>query len=129
VDKRKTFFKTLDKIGSVESFAGWSADDKDWVEPRGSRGANGRRAQKGNFRRGAGRTGQPRRPATRASSKMKLKKLCLFAGDRRQIEAGRRRRGLRPEQNGAGFALGDALGDRDLPRLLKRLDEELWEKV
>ena len=25
------------------------------------------------------------------------------------------------------FALGDALGDRDLPRLLRRLDEELWE--
>jgi DNA polymerase III delta subunit len=24
------------------------------------------------------------------------------------------------------FALGDALGDRDLPKLLKRLDEELW---
>ncbi len=32
VDKRKTFFKTLDKIGSVESFAGWSADDRDWAE-------------------------------------------------------------------------------------------------
>jgi DNA polymerase III delta subunit len=25
------------------------------------------------------------------------------------------------------FALGDALGERDLPRLLQRLDEELWE--
>lgn len=25
------------------------------------------------------------------------------------------------------FALGDALGDRDLPALLRRLDEELWE--
>ena len=25
------------------------------------------------------------------------------------------------------FALGDALGDRDLPRALRRLDEELWE--
>ena len=25
------------------------------------------------------------------------------------------------------FALGDALGDRDLPRLLRCLDEELWE--
>src|SRR5439155_26387290 len=25
------------------------------------------------------------------------------------------------------FALGDAIGDRDLPRLLSRLDEELWE--
>src|SRR5450755_4904412 len=32
VDKRKTFFKTLDKIGSVETFSAWSADDKDWVE-------------------------------------------------------------------------------------------------
>src|SRR5882757_1671057 len=32
VDKRKTFFKTLDKIGTVESFAALSADDKDWVE-------------------------------------------------------------------------------------------------
>jgi DNA polymerase-3 subunit delta len=31
VDKRKVFFKTLDKIGVVESFAGWSADDADWV--------------------------------------------------------------------------------------------------
>src|SRR5207249_5643946 len=25
------------------------------------------------------------------------------------------------------FALGDALGDRDLPRLMRCLDEELWE--
>src|SRR5258706_2634390 len=32
VDKRKTFFKTLDKLGSVENFSAWSADDKDWAE-------------------------------------------------------------------------------------------------
>jgi DNA polymerase-3 subunit delta len=32
VDKRKTFFKTLDKIGTVENFSGWSADDRDWAE-------------------------------------------------------------------------------------------------
>src|SRR5208337_2914253 len=32
VDRRKTFFKTLDKIGSVEGFSAWSADDKDWAE-------------------------------------------------------------------------------------------------
>src|SRR5215472_13438208 len=31
VDKRKVFYKTLDKIGSVESFAGWSVDDRDWA--------------------------------------------------------------------------------------------------
>ena len=31
VDKRKVFFKTLDKLGTVESFAGWSVDDRDWA--------------------------------------------------------------------------------------------------
>ena len=32
VDKRKVFYKALDKLGSVESFAGWSVDDRDWAD-------------------------------------------------------------------------------------------------
>jgi DNA polymerase-3 subunit delta len=32
VDKRKTFYKTLEKIGSVEVFAGWSAEDRNWAD-------------------------------------------------------------------------------------------------
>src|SRR5262245_44581940 len=32
VDKRKVFYKALDKIGKVENFAGLSVDDKDWAE-------------------------------------------------------------------------------------------------
>src|ERR1017187_6737551 len=28
VDKRKVFYKTLDKIGTVENFSAWSQDDK-----------------------------------------------------------------------------------------------------
>src|SRR5208283_5265227 len=32
VDKRKTFFKTVDKIGTVEILVGWSVDDRDWAE-------------------------------------------------------------------------------------------------
>src|SRR5882762_7684139 len=31
VDKRKVFYKTIDKLGAVESFAGWSVDDRDWA--------------------------------------------------------------------------------------------------
>src|SRR5882724_10238055 len=31
VDKRKVFYKTLDKIGTVEALAGWSVDDRDWA--------------------------------------------------------------------------------------------------
>ena len=32
VDKRKVFYKALDKLGAVESFAGWSVDDRDWAD-------------------------------------------------------------------------------------------------
>ncbi len=32
VDKRKVFYKTVDKLGAVESFAGWSVDDRDWEQ-------------------------------------------------------------------------------------------------
>src|SRR5271169_30497 len=31
VDKRKVFYKTIDKLGTVEAFAGWSVDDRDWA--------------------------------------------------------------------------------------------------
>src|SRR5437867_13013564 len=31
VDKRKTFYKTLEKIGTVEGYAGLSIDDRDWA--------------------------------------------------------------------------------------------------
>src|SRR5437867_12377843 len=32
VDKRKVFYKTLDKLGTVESLDGWSVDDRDWAD-------------------------------------------------------------------------------------------------
>src|SRR5258706_7997606 len=31
VDKRKVFYKTLEKLGTVEAFAAWSLDDKNWT--------------------------------------------------------------------------------------------------
>jgi DNA polymerase III subunit delta len=81
VDKRKVFFKTLDKIGTVEISRRWSADDKDWAD-RAEVAARTRFANaKGNFRGGAGRTGQPRR-AQRAAVGNEIEKLCVFAGDR-----------------------------------------------
>src|SRR5512135_2900043 len=32
VDKRKLFYKTLDKLGTVEVLGGWSVDDRDWAD-------------------------------------------------------------------------------------------------
>ncbi len=56
-----------------------------------------------------------------------IEKLCLFAGDRKKIEFADVAAICTRNKTARAFALGDALGDRDLPRLLKRLDEELWE--
>ncbi len=127
VDKRKTFFKALDKTGLVESFSGWSADDRDWAE----------RAEV------AARTAVHERKkdiSEEALSELvscvgpnprqldnEIEKLCLFIGGQKKIEAVDVSVICTRNKTARAFALGDALGDRDLPRLLQRLDEELWE--
>ncbi len=127
VDKRKTFFKTLDKIGSVENFSGWSADDKDWanraeVEARSAIRARQKEITEEALAELVNRIG----PHPRLLDS-EIENLCLFVGNRKQIEAGDVAAVCTRNKTARAFALGDALGDRDLPRLLRRLDEELWE--
>ncbi len=64
---------------------------------------------------------------TRGSWKMKLRSCAVFVGDRQKIELADVTTICSRNKTAKAFALGDALGDRDLPRLLQRLDEELWE--
>jgi DNA polymerase-3 subunit delta len=127
VDKRKVFFKTLDKTGSVENFSGWSADDKDWanraeIEARSAIRARQKEISEEALADLVNRIG----PNPRLLDG-EIEKLCLFAGSRKQIEAGDVAAVCTRNKTARAFALGDALGDRDLPRLLRRLDEELWE--
>jgi DNA polymerase-3 subunit delta len=127
VDKRKIFFKTLDKIGSVESLAGWSVDDRDWTERAEVAAQTAVRERKKEISEEAlaelvGRIGPNPRQLDN-----EIEKLCLFVGNRKQIEAGDVNAVCTRNKTARAFALGDALGDRDLPRLLRRLDEELWE--
>src|SRR6185503_13595877 len=56
-----------------------------------------------------------------------IEKLCLFIADRAEIELADVRTIVTRNKQARAFALGDALGERDLPRLLRTLDEELWE--
>ncbi len=127
VDKRKTFFKTLDKIGSVETFAGWSADDRDWAERAEMAARTSVRERKKEISEEALAELVSRVGPNPRQLDNEIEKLCLFAGDRRQIEAGDVDAVCVRNKTARAFALGDALGDRDLPRLLRRLDEELWE--
>src|ERR1022692_1744652 len=127
VDKRKTFFKTLDKIGEVENFSAWSADDKDWAERAEVTARTAVRDRNKEISEAAlaelvNRIGPHARQLA-----SEIEKLCLFTGDRRKIEFTDVAAVCTRNKTAQAFALGDALGDRDLPRLLRRLDEALWE--
>ena len=127
VDKRKVFFKTLDKLGTVESFAGWSIDDKNWADQAEMWARKAIRSKEKEISEEAlgeiiTRVGpNPRQLDT------EIEKLSLYVGDRKEITLEDVEAICSRNKMARAFALGDALGDRDLPRLLKRLDEELWE--
>ena len=127
VDKRKTFFKTLDKLGTVEVFSAWSVDDKDWADQAESAALAAFRERKKEISDPAlaeliNRVGPNARQLT-----TEVEKLCLYVGDRPKVEIADVTTISSRNKTARAFALGDALGDRDLPRLLQRLDEELWE--
>ncbi len=127
VDKRKTFFKTLDKIGSVESFAGLSADDKDWVERAEVAARTAVRERKKEISEEALAELVSRVGPNARQLESEIEKLSMFTGDKSKIEFADVAMICSRNKTARAFARGDALGDRNLPVLLKRLDEELWE--
>ena len=127
VDKRKTFFKTLERIGTVENFSGWSADDRDWVERAELLvRAAVRERQKEIADEALGELVNRVGPYPRQLDS-EVEKACLYVGNGKRIEIADVSAVCTRNKTARAFALGDALGDRDLPRLLRRLDEELWE--
>ena len=127
VDKRKVFFKTLDKIGKVEIFEAWSVDDKDWADRAEAAALAAFKQKQKDVSDEAlaeliNRVGpNPRQLET------EVEKLCLFVGDKKRIELPDVTAICSRNKTARAFALGDALGDRNLPAVLRRLDEELWE--
>src|SRR5271157_1346330 len=87
VDKRKLFYKTLEKIGSVEFRAGWSADDSDWVQQAeafalGALGELGREISDEALASLIANAGPNPR-----SLRSEIEKLTLYAGARPRLEA------------------------------------------
>ena len=121
------FYKALEKLGTVESFAGWSADSKDWADLAEQRAVEALRTRGKEIVEEAlaelvNRVGPNPRQLDN-----EVEKVSLYAGSRREIEMADVLAVCTRNKTARAFALGDALGDRDLPRLLRRLDEELWE--
>jgi len=127
VDKRKVLYKTLDKIGSVEAFSAWSQDDKDWADRAEMAAVEAVRKREKDISDAALGELINRAGFNARQLESEVEKLCLFIGNRKKIEFDDVATICSRSKTAKAFALGDALGDRDLPRLLKRLDEELWE--
>ncbi len=127
VDKRKVFYKALDKLGKVEGFAGLSVDDKDWADKAETWARKGIRDRQKEISEEALAELVKRIGPNARQLDTEVEKLSLYVGDRKNIEFDDVSAICSRNKAARAFALGDALGDRDLPRLLRRLDEELWE--
>jgi DNA polymerase III subunit delta len=127
VDKRKVFYKALDKLGTVESFAGWSVDDRDWADQAEAWTRKAVRARKKEISEDALAELITRVGPNARQLDSEAEKLALYVGEQADIQLEDVTAICTRNKTARAFALGDALGDRDLPRLLRRLDEELWE--
>lgn len=125
VDKRKTFYKTIAKVGAAEEMSSWSVDDRDWTER-----AEGAAVQ---LLRSAGKSIAPdalARLVTDAGMNNRhlaneVEKLVLYVGERAQITIDDIETIISRNPQSRAFALADAVGARDLPRLVRTLDCEL----
>ena len=127
VDKRKAFFKTADKLGAVESFAGWSVDNRDWADRAEAEARRLLREQNKEISDEALAELVSNVGPNARQLQNEVEKLALYIGNRAEIEVADVAAVCTRNKSARAFALGDALGDRDLPRLLRTLDEELWE--
>lgn len=127
VDKRKTFYKTIEKLGAVESFVALSIDDRDWAARAEEIVLKKFRALKRSITDEAlAEIVQAVGPNAR-QLESEVAKVTLYAADRAEVGVDDVLAVVSRNKQARAFALGDALGDRDLPRLLRCLDEELWE--
>jgi DNA polymerase III subunit delta len=127
VDKRKTLYKTIDKLGKVEQFAGMSVEDRDWLsEAEGLARDHAKSLGKSFDGESAARLANWVGPNTR-SLIQETEKVALYCGDRARISVEDVDTIVTRNKHSRAFALADALGGRNLPHLLRVLDEELWE--
>ena len=127
VDKRKVFFKACEAVGSIEICAGWPQDEKVWV-------AMAEDAAFAQFRE-AGKDisdAAVRHLATLVGPNQRLlnsevEKLILYVGDRQEVTRKDVDVIVTRSKQAKAFALGDALGKRDLPETLRVLDSEMWD--
>ena len=123
VDKRKAFFKSAKKIAAVEDL---SIADKE----RGSRAALIVRQRLAELGKKIAPHVADELILLAGSDLQQLhteaEKLVAYMGEREEVMRQDVHEIATRTRQAQGFALADALGERNLPKLLRVLDEELW---
>ena len=123
VDKRKAFFKSAKKIAAVEDL---SIADKE----RGSRAALIVRQRLAELGKKIAPHVADELILLAGSDLQQLHteadKLAVYVGEREEVMRQDVHEIATRTRQAQGFALADALGERNLPKLLRVLDEELW---
>jgi DNA polymerase-3 subunit delta len=126
VDKRRAFYKAIEKTGAVETFAGWSYDTKDWAMLAEIAARQQLRSLKKEISDEAlAQLVADVGPNNRQLAN-EVEKLALYCGERPEVEKQDVDAIVSKAKGAKAFALGDALGARDLPRLMRTLESELW---
>lgn len=127
VDKRKTFYKTVSGMGAVEVFAGWSGDDPGWVQE--AEAAATRQFRELNVRIESDALAElvSRVGPNARQLRSEVEKVALYAGEGKAVRIEDIDAIATRNKQSKAFELGEALGERDLPRLMRALDQELWE--
>jgi DNA polymerase-3 subunit delta len=126
-DKRRSLIKTFEKQGTLEVFEALSQDDKDWAGKAESEAIrilreSGKETDDEALAELVNRVG----PNLRMLAS-ECEKLALYTGSRNTITLGDVQLCVSRQKLARAFALAEALGDRNLAKLLRTLDEELWE--
>ena len=127
VDKRRAFYKAIEKIGVIEHHAAWSLDDKDWAGQAEMATRKELRARKKDIDEIALSELIQAVGPHRQQLSSEIEKLCLYVGERPAITSADVSAIVSRNKLARAFALSEAVGDRDLPRVLRTLDQELWE--
>lgn len=127
VDKRKSFYKQFQKIGETAIFNGWDASKTDWIP-------EAEKLVERIFEEAKIRIEQDALSALIESVgpnarqlNQEAEKLMLYCGDKAEATTEDVHQVVSRNKQARAFALGDAVGNRNLPLAMKCLDEELWE--
>jgi DNA polymerase-3 subunit delta len=113
IDKRRTFYKTIEKLGLVESFEAVSIDDKDWATTAENWAIQAVKERRKTISDEALAELVNSVGPSHRQIQNEVEKAALYVGDREAIELEDVRAIVTRNKQARAFALGDALGERN----------------